>query len=120
MAPTQPVLAGINLPHPSQFRAVQEIRGADSVMADGTLQTDLVQSASKYRFTLGWTGRSGADRATIGSAFGSANAGTVSFTAPDGVAYTVSREEGGTLDADSFLAQDGELYWNISMGLREA
>ena len=54
MAVSAPVLATYTLAVPNKYKQTFGYRGGTSIMADGTLSTDLVSTSSKVRWEMGW------------------------------------------------------------------
>ncbi len=118
-----PILAGNTLAQVSANRGFSysiEYRGSMQVLADGSLQTDLVVDTAKRTFTLSWKNITSAQKTTIETAFHAARKGSVTFTAPDGQTANVTRSaQQKDLKWDTELKGDGSLLWSGSMTLVE-
>lgn len=118
-----PVLAGNTLAQVSANRGFSysvEYRGAMQVLADGSLQTDLVEDTKKRTFVLTWKNITTAQKGTIETAFHAVRKSAVTFTAPDGQTANVTRSaQQKDLKWDTELKGDGSLLWSGSMTLVE-
>ena len=124
MAPTQPVLASNNLPHPAPdgYRETVEFRGASTEMADGTVVYDLVNSTAKHVFILKWQNLTTTQRGTVETAWAAIKSSysASNYTAPTGTSYTVTRDPGQrTLDWQAQIVAGGTLRWSGELRLRE-
>lgn len=117
---TQPVLGAVTLPWPSEYSEPYGYRGASVEMANGTLAFDLVNPNSKRNFSLTWTHLTDAQRATVHTAFDTTKTASVTFVAPTGSSYTVTRAANqNELKWSLREAAGGVFRWSTSMKLRE-
>jgi hypothetical protein len=117
---TQPVLGGVTLPWPSEYRAAVGYRGGQLEMADGSVVTDLVTATAKRRWTLTWKSLSTADRATVESALATVKNAAATFTSLEGVTTSVTRDaQQGEVEFTAVPASNGRTLWQASLALRE-
>ena len=109
---TAPVLNSVTLPSPDQYEEYVGVRGGTTVLADGSLRRQLVQSGNKRRFVLGWTRLTGTQKTTLETALNSAASASRSFTAPTGSAYTVVLDQGADeLQFTAYTLADGTMLF---------
>ena len=112
-----PILNSVTLPHIAKDDGYTEwvgVRGGTTILADGTLRRQLVQSANKRRFALRWKALTGTQKTAIETALNSAGSGSVSFTAPTGTAYTVRLDESGDeIQFEAYITA-GEMKFNTT------
>jgi hypothetical protein len=82
-----------NLPDPQVYKTSTFYRGAATVMADGTIRRDLVDSSAKRRFTLQWVAVTDANKTTLETAFADLDNGSQTFTDHGSTSYTVTRAD---------------------------
>ena len=75
------------LPDPSEYREFVGVRGAATILADGTLRWQLVNAANKRRFLLSWVGLTGDNKTVLETALLAAATAAVAFKAPTGTTY---------------------------------
>lgn len=118
-----PILAGTTLADVSANKGFSysiEYRGSMQVLADGTLQTDLVSDSAKRTFVLAWKNITTAQRNTINTAFNAIRKASGTFTAPDGQTATVTRSPAQkNLTWDTEIKGDGSYLWTATMTLVE-
>lgn len=114
-----PQLGGTTLADPSAQPLIREYRGGGRVMANGTVNFDLVASGVKRRWELTWTNISSAARDTINTALDSLGASTATFIDAEGNTYTVSRDESLTPVSWVPVPVVGGFVWSASVTLRE-
>lgn len=118
-----PILAGNTMAWVSAnkgFSYSVEYRGSMQTLADGTVQTDLVNDSAKRTFTLSWKNITGAQKTQIETAFNAIRKASGAFTAPDGQTATVTRSpQQKDLKWDTELKGDGSYLWSTSMTLVE-
>ena len=122
MAATQPILAGTTLAHPTidgGFSETLSFRGKTIEKADGSQSTDLVQSGAKRTFVLKWHMISASEKADIITAFTAVKDASGAFTAPDGNAYTVTRDGDADLEFEFVRSAGGVFGYDSSLKLRE-
>ena len=94
MAVSAPVLATYTLAVPNKYKQTFGYRGGTSIMADGTLSTDLVSTSSKVRWEMGWDWLTAAQVITLQNAFGSIKNTSGTLTDVDTTQYTVTLDDG--------------------------
>jgi len=102
MAVSAPTLGGQSLQTPNKYRQYAGYRGGTSIMADGSMTTDLVSTTEKLRWELGWDWLTAAQVTTLRTAVGVVKNASGTYVDLDGTSYTV------TLD-DSFLEVEIEM-----------
>jgi len=96
MAISVPTLGGQTIftgVYPNKYRQYAGYRGGTSIMADGTLSTDLVNTSAKLRWELGWDWLTSAQVATLKTAVDAVKASSGTFVDVDGTSYTVTLDE---------------------------
>ena len=96
MAISVPTLGGQTIftgVYPNKYRQYAGYRGGTSIMADGTMTTDLVNTAAKLRWELGWDWLTSAQVATLKTAVDAVKASSGTFVDVDGTSYTVTLDE---------------------------
>ena len=96
MAVSAPTLASQSLATPNRYKQTTGYRGGTSIMADGSMTTDLVSTSVKLRWELGWDWLTAAQVTTLLTAFDTIkNAYTSNnFTDVDTTQYTVTLDDG--------------------------
>ena len=94
MAISAPVLATYTLPIPNRYKQMFGYRGGTSIMADGSMTTDLVSTSTKLRWEMGWDWLTQAQCVTLQNAFGSIKNASGAFTDVDSGGYTVTLDDG--------------------------
>ncbi len=94
MAVSAPSLGGQSLQAPQKYKQIAGYRGATSVMADGSLSTDLVSTTEKLRWEIGWDWLTAAQVTTLRTAVGVVKNASGTFVDVDGTSYTVTLDEG--------------------------
>lgn len=116
---TTPILGGVTLPEPSEYRAKVGYRGAGRVMADGSVAYDLYSTSAKTEWTLTWPALTTAQRATVASAYDTIKNSSAAFTSLEGTVTTVTRlPEQDTLEFEAIQTRNGP-RWRCTMVLRE-
>ena len=96
MAISVPTLGGQTIftgVYPKKYRQYAGYRGGTSIMADGTLSTDLVNTSAKLRWELGWDWLTSAQVATLKTAVDAVKNASGTFVDVDGTSYTVTLDE---------------------------
>jgi len=93
MAISAPTLASQTLQAPNKYRQIAGYRGATSIMADGSMVTDLVSTSVKLRWEIGWDWLTAAQVTTLKTAFDSIKAASGTFVDVDGTSYTVTLDD---------------------------
>lgn len=96
MAISVPTLGGQTIftgVYPNKYRQYVGYRGGTSIMADGTLTTDLVNASAKLRWEIGWDWLTAAQVATLKTAVDAVKASSGTFVDVDGTSYTVTLDE---------------------------
>ena len=96
MAISVPTLGGQTIftgVYPNKYRQYAGYRGGTSIMADGTMTTDLVNTSAKLRWELGWDWLTSAQVATLKTAVDAVKASSGTFVDVDGTSYTVTLDE---------------------------
>ena len=94
MAISAPVLATYTLAVPNRYKQTFGYRGSTSIMADGSMTTDLVNTNAKVKWEMGWDWLTAAQVITLENAFGSIKNASGAFTDVDGGSYTVTLDDG--------------------------
>lgn len=116
---TTPVLGGVTLPEPSEYRAKVGYRGAGRVMADGSVAYDLISTTAKSEWTLTWPALTTAQRATVASAFDTVKNSSAAFTSLEGTSTNVTRlPEQDTIEFEAVQTRNGP-RWRCTLVLRE-
>jgi hypothetical protein len=103
----------------SEYEIIDTPRGGITVLANGALRRDLVDSSMRKLFRLTWYALTGAQLATLRTAHASAIAGVVAWADPDGDSYYVTADETGSLNTVAYKS-GGSLVWRCTAVLREA
>lgn len=118
-----PALAGTTLAQVSATRGFSysvEYRGSMTVLADGSLQTDLVVDTAKRTFVLTWKNITSTQKTAIETAFNAIRKASGAFTAPDGQTATVTRSpQQKEIKWDTEVHGDGSYRWSGSLTLVE-
>lgn len=116
---TQPVIGSTTVAWPASHVVNVAYRGGAVIMANGTQVTDLVNTAAKRRWTLGWKAITGTELASILTGVASIKDASGNYTDLNGTSYTATLD--GTLDltATSVTAAGG-IRHDVSLALREA
>ena len=96
MAISVPTLGGQTIftgVYPNKYRQYAGYRGGTSIMADGTMTTDLVNTSAKLRWELGWDWLTSAQVATLKTAVDAVKNASGTFVDVDGTSYTVTLDE---------------------------
>jgi len=96
MAISVPTLGGQTIftgVYPNKYRQYAGYRGGTSIMADGSMTTDLVNTSAKLRWELGWDWLTSAQVATLKTAVDAVKASSGTFVDVDGTSYTVTLDE---------------------------
>ena len=101
------------------FAETLSFRGKTIERADGSQSTDLVQSSAKRTFVLKWKMLSASEKADIITAFTAIKDTSGAFIAPDGSAYTVTREGDADLEFEFVRSSGGVFGYDSSLQLRE-
>ena len=94
MAISAPVLATNTLAVPNRYKQYSGYRGGTSIMADGSMTTDLVNTAAKLRWEMGWDWLTAAQVTTLKAAVEAVKASSGTFVDVDGTSYTVTLDDG--------------------------
>lgn len=94
MAISAPVLATNTLAVPNRYKQYAGYRGGTSIMADGSMTTDLVNATVKLRWEMGWDWLTLAQVATLKTAVDAVKASSGTFVDVDGTSYTVTLDDG--------------------------
>ena len=94
MAVSAPTLAGQSLQVPNRYKKLPGYRGGTSIMADGSMTTDLVSTSVKLRWELGWDWLTAAQVTTLLTAVGVVKNASGTFVDVDGTSYTVTLDDG--------------------------
>ena len=94
MAVSAPVLATYTLAVPNRYKQTFGYRGGTSIMADGSMTTDLVSTSAKVRWEMGWDWLTAAQVITLENAFGAIKSASGALTDVDGASYTVTLDDG--------------------------
>lgn len=113
-------LAGQSLAAPQSYKSTRTYRGGTSVMADGSLVTDLVSTTVKRIWVIGWELLTDAQRTTLETAFDALKDATGTFVDKDGTSYTVTLDEGAPeLECEAVKAAGNNQRWRASITLRQ-
>ena len=96
MAISVPTLGGQTIftgVYPNKYRQYAGYRGGTTIMADGSMTTDLVNTSAKLRWELGWDWLTSAQVATLKTAVDAVKASSGTFVDVDGTSYTVTLDE---------------------------
>jgi len=96
MAISAPVLATNTLAVPNRYKQYAGYRGSTSIMADGSMTTDLVNTSVKLRWEMGWDWLTSAQVTTLKAAVEAIKASSSSnnYTDVDTTQYTVTLDDG--------------------------
>jgi len=119
MAGSAPTLGGYTLANPYVYECPLEYRGGRRIMADGSLVTALVAPGGKHTFRLEWRLLTGAQLATIKTAFAAIDDSSGTFVDPNGDSYTVTQDDGDPMLATEMVNLPAGIRWNVGMRLRE-
>jgi hypothetical protein len=121
MAYSAPTLASNTLAHPTSYTVRRGYRGGQSIMADGSLSTDLVSATAKRTWDLGWDALTDAQRTTLQTAFDAIENTSGTYVDIDGTSYTVTLDEGDIgLEFEAVkVAGSGNMRWRTSLQLRQ-
>lgn len=121
MAISQPILAGVTLPHVSGYEDGYEYRGGVLRPASGAPIYQNVHAGWKKVFRLEWQGLTDAQRVAVSNAWYALAEASASFTPPTGGgAVTVMRApEQTALRWRSTAASGGRLLWETTLELAE-
>jgi len=116
---TAPILASKTLADPTGYTRRRTFRGGRSIMADGSMVTDLVNTSAKMVWELSWPALTDAQFINLRDAFDALKDTSGSFTDTDGTVYTVTLDEGfDTLEREFVRAKAGN-RWRTSIRLRQ-
>jgi len=114
-----PILAGKTLADPTGYTRRRTFRGGRSIMADGSMVIDLVNTSAKMVWELTWPALTDAQYTNLRDAFDLLKDASGSFTDTDGTAYTVTLDEGfDTLEREAVRAKAGT-RWRSAIRLRQ-
>ena len=88
MAVSVPTLGGQTIftgVYPNRYKQYAGYRGGTTIMADGSMTTDLVNTSAKLRWELGWDWLTSAQVATLKTAVDAVKASSGTFTASTAV-----------------------------------
>lgn len=127
MAVTQATLGGSAFPWPQRdggYQVRYEYRGGVAVMADGSLNFDLVASGSKRVITLTWVHLTETDRNTVMTRLSSLGTSSATLVSPENDSITVTLDDNMTLPTWATIGvSDGsggqDLRYSGSVTLRE-
>ena len=97
MAISVPTLGGQTIftgVYPNKYKQYAGYRGGTTIMADGSMTTDLVNATAKLRWELGWDWLTAAQVATLKTAVDAVKASSGTFVDVDGTSYTVTLDDG--------------------------
>ena len=94
MAISAPTLASQSLAVPNRYKQTTGYRGGTSIMADGSMTTDLVSTTAKLRWELGWDWLTAAQVTTLKAAVDAVKNTSGTFVDVDGTSYTVTLDDG--------------------------
>ena len=94
MAISAPTLATYTLAVPNKWRQYVGYRGGTSIMADGSMTTDLVLLTAKQRWEIGWDWLTSTQVGTLRLAVDAIKQSSGTFVDVDGVSYTVTLDDG--------------------------
>lgn len=120
---TQPVLGGVTLAHPTAYEADQVLQGSVQEMADGTIVVDVVNPGliGIYRpvYKLTWTNITSANATTIENQYWAmVNAGSASFTTPEGAIVNVMPTKDIKLDRKAVKTFGGTLRYSVTIEMK--
>ncbi len=96
MAVSVPTLGGQTIftgVYPNRYKQYAGYRGGTTIMADGSMTTDLVNTSAKLRWELGWDWLTSAQVATLKTAVDAVKNASGTFVDVDGTSYTVTLDE---------------------------
>jgi hypothetical protein len=122
----QPVLAGVTLPYPQRYIALEQPRAAPHIYLGATVdyvyRPDLALSV--YEFTLSWLDLTVAEITALRTAYAAISAqaisgsSSVTYTDVLGTSFTVVlHPKNRTLDETAHTAPDGTLLWDTTLHL---
>lgn len=121
--PRAPVLNGVTLACPVEFKMRESDRRARAEAADGSLLVSAVGTGMKRRFALRFVVFSWDERQAISGAFDAARGATVTLILPDtndNTAYQVQAADEAELAWEAEIIRNGAGYaYRTEMGLRE-
>ena len=94
MAISAPVLATNTLAAPNRYKQYSGYRGSTSIMADGSMTTDLVNASAKQKWEIGWDWLTSAQVATLKTAVEAVKNTSGTYVDVDGTSYTVTLDDG--------------------------
>ena len=97
MAVSVPTLGGQTIftgVYPNRYKQYAGYRGGTTIMADGSMTTDLVNASAKLRWEMGWDWLTSAQVATLKTAVDAVKASSGTFVDVDGTSYTVTLDDG--------------------------
>ena len=97
MAVSVPTLGGQTIftgVYPNRYKQYAGYRGGTTIMADGSMTTDLVKTSAKLRWEMGWDWLTSAQVATLKTAVDVVKASSGTFVDVDGTSYTVTLDDG--------------------------
>ena len=94
MAISAPTLGGQSLQAPQKYKQYAGYRGGTSIMADGSMTTDLVSTSAKLRWEIGWDWLTSAQVTTLKTAVDAIKNTSGMFVDVDGTSYTVTLDDG--------------------------
>ena len=97
MAISAPTLGGQTIftgVYPNRYKQYAGYRGSTSIMADGSMTTDLVNTSAKLRWEMGWDWLTAAQVTTLKAAVEAVKASSGTFVDVDGTSYTVTLDDG--------------------------
>lgn len=94
MAVSAPTLASQSLATPNRYKQTTGYRGGTSIMADGSMTTDLVSTSAKLRWEIGWDWLTSTQVATLKTAVDAIKNTSGTFVDVDGTSYTVTLDDG--------------------------
>ena len=97
MAISVPTLGGQTIftnTYPNRYKQTVGYRGGTSIMADGSMTTDLVSTTAKLRWEIGWDWLTSAQVATLKTAVDAIKNTSGTFVDVDGTSYTVTLDDG--------------------------
>lgn len=115
---TTPILGGTTLPEPNEYEEVEEYRGAGRLMASGAVVYDLLSATAKHVYTLTWDALTGAEKATVKTAFATVKTSSAAFTTLEGASVTVTRDPGEDDITFTAVPAANGTRWKASMKLR--
>lgn len=97
MAISVPTLGGQTIftnTYPNRYKQTAGYRGSTSIMADGSMTTDLVNASAKLRWEIGWDWLTSAQVATLKTAVEAVKNTSGTYVDVDGTSYTVTLDDG--------------------------